>query len=97
MATLHLVRQSAFATNDLLQCIEVVAENDEVVLIDDGCYSLNHPALVKLFDNEINITVKVVEKHALARGIKIPKQITAIKVKTLVELTFYLETVITWQ
>ncbi len=97
MATLHIVRKSAFTTNDFSQCVDFLAKNDELVLVDDGCYNLNHPSLIKLLNSEINTALKVVQKHAQARGINVYEKATAIDMKALVELTFSLDRVITWQ
>jgi len=93
MTTLHLVRQSAFTTNDFYQCIQVVEKNDTVVLIDDGCYNANHPLLLEIKQN--NIVLFIIENHAKARGIC--SNLNKIDMTLLVELTFKNDTVITWQ
>ena len=42
MATLHIVRQSAFTSNYFAQCIAVLGNNDVIAFIDDGCYNMQH-------------------------------------------------------
>ncbi len=95
MTTLHIVRQSAFATNDFAQCLQVVQNSDLIVFTDDGCYNLTHPSLAQV--NE-QVELKVIVEHANARALKLAstKAIT-ITMKQLVALTFQADRVITWQ
>ena len=98
MSTLHLVRQSAFASNDFAQCLSVLDHQDSVVLMDDGCYNLKHPlvdSLIKRVDGSVNINVVV--SHAQARAIEIITAVKAIEISDVVELTFTHKKVITWQ
>jgi tRNA 2-thiouridine synthesizing protein B len=97
MPTLHIVRQSAFNTNDFAQCLEVLRNGDVIVFIDDGCYNLHHK-LINTVDSNAKIQLNVMEKHAQARAIIINKSLyTAINMNTLVELTMTTSRVITWQ
>lgn len=97
MPTLHIVRQSAFNSDDFAQCIQVLRNNDEIVFIDDGCYNLQHP-LMKTISNLANIKLNVIDKHAQARGITIDESLyTSINMGNLVELTLTTNRVITWQ
>ena len=97
MATLHIVRQSAFITNDFFQCVQVLGNEDVIVFIDDGCYNLKH-RLITSIDSELNIQLNVIEQHAGARGIIInDKVFTKTTMKDLVSLTFENTRVITWQ
>ena len=98
MSTLHLVRQSAFASNDFAQCLSVLDHQDSVVLMDDGCYNLKHPlmdSLIKRVDGSVNINV--ITSHAQARAIEIIAAVNAIEMSDVVELTFTHKKVITWQ
>ena len=98
MSTLHLVRQSAFASNDFAQCLSVLNHQDSVVLMDDGCYNLKHTlmdSLIKRVDGTVNINV--VASHAQARAIEIITTVNAIEMSDVVELTFNHNKVITWQ
>ncbi len=97
MAKLHLVRQSAFSTTDFFQCTLTAHNSDTIVLIDDGCYNANHPLLEDIATSKPEIKIYALDKHIIARAIKLPEQIQAIEMKTLIELTFKLDTVITWQ
>lgn len=98
MTTLHIVRQSAFSSNDLAQCISVLEPQDTIVLIDDGCYNLNHELmshLINKLDSAMQITV--IGEHAKARAITPSNTIKSIEMTNVVELTFLHQKVITWQ
>lgn len=98
MSTLHLVRQSAFSTNDLEQCLSVLGQQDSVVLMDDGCYNLKHPLMQGLIKQENGtITIYVISSHAQARAIKKITTINHIDMADVVDLTFNHNKVITWQ
>ncbi len=97
MPTLHIVRQSAFNSDDFTQCIQVLRDNDVIAFIDDGCYNLRHQ-LINTIDNDANIQLNVIEKHAQARGISIDEKLfNLINMNNLVELTLTTSRVITWQ
>ncbi len=97
MATLHIVRQSAFSSNDFFQCLQIVTDNDVIVFIDDGCYNLQH-SLINSIDTNKNIQLKVIEQHANARAIAINEAVfTKVSMGDLVSLTFENSRVITWQ
>ena len=98
MSTLHLVRQSAFTTNDFAQCLSVLDHQDTIVLMDDGCYNLKHnlmDSLIKRIDSSININV--ITRHAKARAIDLIATVNHIDISDVVELTFNHKKVITWQ
>ncbi len=98
MSTLHLVRQSAFASNDFAQCLSVLDHQDSIVLMDDGCYNLKHTlmdSLIKRIDGTININV--IASHAQARAIEPTTEVKRIEMSDVVQLTFNHEKVITWQ
>jgi tRNA 2-thiouridine synthesizing protein B len=98
MSTLHLVRQSAFATNDFAQCLSVLDHQDSIVLMDDGCYNLKHSlmdSLIKRVDGTLSINV--ITSHAQARAIDISAAVQHIEISDVVELTFNHTKVITWQ
>lgn len=97
MPILHIVRQSAFNSDDFTQCLQVLRNNDVIVFIDDGCYNLHHP-LINTIGSEANIQLSVIDKHAKARGITIDESLyTIINMNNLVELTLTTNRVITWQ
>ncbi|MEY8214101.1 MAG: sulfurtransferase complex subunit TusB [Colwellia sp.] len=98
MSTLHLVRKSAFTTNDFAQCLSVLDHQDAIVLMDDGCYNLKH----SLMDNLIKranstITINVITNHAQARAIEALTAVKHIDISDVIELTFNHNKVITWQ
>ena len=97
MPTLHIVRQSAFSSDDFAQCLQVLRNNDVIVFIDDGCYNVHHP-LIHTINRNTSIHLNVIEKHAQARGIGIDKALyTLINMNNLVQLTLTTNRVITWQ
>lgn len=97
MTTLHIVRQSAFNTNDLHQCLQVSRSQDTIVLIDDGCYNLHHKLLIDI-EKDKSIKINVVLEHAKARAIKVNEtRCSIITMSDLVSLTFENKRVITWQ
>jgi len=97
MTTLHIVRQSAFNSDDFVQCIQVLGNNDVITFIDDGCYNLQH-SLISSVDKSLNVQLTVIEQHANARAIAIDEnKVTKITTEDLVTLTFENNTVITWQ
>lgn len=97
MTTLHIVRQSAFNSDDFSQCLQVINDNDVIALIDDGCYNLKHQ-IINNIDRNKNIQFKIVEQHANARSITINEDVAAkITMNDLVLLSFENDRVITWQ
>ena len=96
MSTLHLIRQSAFATNDFAQCLSVVNQDDAIVLMDDGCYNVNH-ALINNLMKQVGDNINIVASHAKARAIEANKTIKLIEMADVVTLTFTHNKVITWQ
>lgn len=96
MATLHIVRQSAFNTNDFAQCINVLCFGDVIALLDDGCYNLQH-TLINNIQNK-NIQISILEEHAQARAVNIDEsRFSKISMDDLVSMTFSNDRVITWQ
>lgn len=93
--TLHLLRQSPFDANDLANCCNILKENDTVVLLDDGCYTLSHSLLSELYNNCTNIFV--IKQHAVSRGLKITSSIQSINITTLNQLIFEHSNSVTWQ
>lgn len=96
MATLHLVRSSAFNSNDFQQCVSLVQHNDGIILLDDGCYNLTHPLLKQAQDKLAN-NIFVIEHHYLARSIEPNPQVTKINMEKLVQLTLNFDKTLTWQ
>jgi len=98
MSTLHLVRQSAFATNDFAQCLSVLDNQDCFILMDDGCYNLKHTLIESLIKRvDASVTIHIIASHAKARAIEATTTIKHIEMKNAVELTFIHNKVITWQ
>jgi tRNA 2-thiouridine synthesizing protein B len=93
--TLHLLRQSPFIHNDIELCCDNLTMNDSIVLMDDGCYTLNHQLLSKLFLNCDN--VYIIKKHALARGLSLNNNTHAIDMTKLNEIIYEHLNSVTWQ
>lgn len=97
MATLHIVRQSAFSTNDFFQCTQILDSHDCVVFMDDGCYNLQHD-LINTINSDEHITLMIMSAHAQARAVTVNEEICShISMAELVTLTFEKDRVITWQ
>lgn len=97
MPTLHIVRQSAFNSDDFAQCLQVLRNNDVIVFSDDGCYNLHHK-LINTIDNKASIQLNVIDKHATSRAITIDENLySIINMNDLVNLTLTTDRVITWQ
>ncbi|MFT5757859.1 MAG: tRNA 2-thiouridine synthesizing protein B [Alteromonadaceae bacterium] len=102
MTILHLVRSSAFSNDDLAQCINNVAHNDEIVLLDDGCYNLKHSLLLALIEHQPMINIHIIKEHAQARALNtnelpLAQRLHCITMTDLVSLTFSSDSVVTWQ
>lgn len=98
MSTLHLVRKSAFTTNDFAQCLSVLDQQDAIVLMDDGCYNLKHPLMDSLIKRaNSTVSINVIANHAKARAVETLTAVNKIQMNDVVELTFNHQKVITWQ
>lgn len=98
MATLHLVRSSAFEKSDLSQCLSVLSKYDGLVLLDDGCYNIRHALMSEFMALLNNQNLFVIEHHFVARGLTLNNNaIQAITPKQLIELTLNFDKTITWQ
>lgn len=95
MATLHIIRTSAFVDNQLALCCNTMKHEDAIVLLDDGIYNLKH----SLVETQRPNTIYTVASHAKARGIAVNEfdGITLITIEQLVSLTCEFEVSITWQ
>jgi tRNA 2-thiouridine synthesizing protein B len=96
MSTVHRERHSAIATNDFAHCFNVVNQNDAIVLMDDGCYNVNHTLINNLL-KQVGDNINLVASHAKARAIEANKMIKLIEMTDVVTLTFIHSKVITWQ
>jgi len=98
MSMLHLVRTSAFQTTDFEQCLNVIQASDTIVLLDDGCYNVNHD-LWQIALSKITLSaLYIIEAHALARAITIDKQnINTLSLDALMTLICETEKSVTWQ
>lgn len=101
MTTLHLVRRSAFETQDFYQCLALLKAEDALVLLDDGCYNLHHQLI-----RQVKQTIYVIKEHAIARAINInthivelpaEQSVEPISMTSLVQMTLSYNNSITWQ
>jgi len=98
MSMLHLVRTSAFQTNDFQQCLNVVQVNDTIVLLDDGCYNLNHDLWQQASKKVASSSLYIIEAHAQARAITIDNNnISTLSLDALMTLICETEKSVTWQ
>lgn len=95
MSTLHIVRQSAFISNDFAQCLQLAQAQDTIVFTDDGCYNLTSPLLETI---EHPLQLMAINEHVKARAIQtFSRKAVIITMKDLVGLTLTANRVITWQ
>ena len=95
MSILHIVRTSAFTCGQLKQCLDTFLETDSIILMDDGCYNINHSLTQNLDEN---VKIYCITEHLTARGIEnSPNNIQLISLKDFLTLTFKHKSSITWQ
>jgi tRNA 2-thiouridine synthesizing protein B len=98
MSMLHLVRTSAFQTDDFQQCLNVVETSDTIVLLDDGCYNLNHNLWQEALNKITLPALYIIEAHAQARAVTIDKtKINTLSLDALMTLICETEKSVTWQ
>jgi tRNA 2-thiouridine synthesizing protein B len=93
MSILHLVRKSAYQSDDLAQCLQLFATQDAIVLLDDGCYNLNHTLLAEITNKQLF----VISEHCQARAVVLAKNQQSIALAQLAPLLFLYDSVMTWQ
>lgn len=94
MATLHLVRTSAYSDNLLALCIDVCQTDDSIIFVDDGCYNLTHSLIHDELIQQLNLYF--IAAHGKARNMK-NADLTAIELDALLSMSFSHNNVITWQ
>ncbi len=88
--TLHIVSQSPYQGSALDECLEIIAADDDVLLIGEGVYACQGPISDRLADHPIY----ALEPDLLARGIK--TTITGIDYQRFVALTVIHPRSISW-
>jgi tRNA 2-thiouridine synthesizing protein B len=68
MAMLHIIRNSGFSSSVLTQCLSMSLPQDSILLMDDGCYNLNHPLLLAALIKQPELKVYFISLHASARA-----------------------------
>ncbi|TWX73813.1 sulfurtransferase complex subunit TusB [Colwellia sp. C1TZA3] len=97
MAMLHIIRNSGFTSSALTQCLDMILPQDSIVLIDDGCYNLNHTLLLKTLTEQRDITVYFISLHADARAQRTTNSLfIATTLTEVVALLFKHNNSITW-
>lgn len=95
MSTLHLLRSSAFHSDNFQLTLSALQKNDALIFIDDGCYCLTHPLFRQCLT--MPITLYAEPEHVNARGLSLPNKVSRLTIAQLVDLTFTYQRVITWQ
>lgn len=91
--TLHILRTSPFSVN--LEDIKQNIKNDDaLIMIDDGCYLLNHPS----FQQYLNSceALYAIKPHILARGLNLNEAVNNIDMKGFTGLIFEYSNSVTW-
>lgn len=96
MSSLHLLRTSAYSSADFLECIGLLKPSDDLILLDDGCYNINHTLLIEAQKKLFN-TPYVVNLHMQARGLSNHNKLNELELSQLLELGFKHKNIITWQ
>ena len=97
MAMLHIIRSSAFTSNALKQCLSMCFSDDSILLMDDGCYNLNHALLLEAQVKQSAKRVYFIGFHASARAQKNTNDtFTAITLTEVIALLFQYDNSITW-
>lgn len=90
--TLHIVNKSPYSSSALSDCIDNLAEGDALLLIEDGVYAINSPALDKIADRP----VYCLKADAEARGLPVPEAVEAIDDARWVELCTRHNPIVSW-
>lgn len=97
MAMLHIIRSSGFTSNALTQCLHMAQPQDSIVLMDDGCYNMQHPLLTEALLKQTEITVYFIALHASARAqISNNESFIPSTIEHVLELLFTHDNSITW-
>ncbi|PUA26500.1 MAG: sulfur relay protein DsrH [Cellvibrio sp. 79] len=101
MSTLHTVNKSSFTHSTLKSCISVCANNDGILLLEDGVFSAlqsapDAEALITL--NEKGVVIYASQDDIKARGLehKIASHIQLTNYEGFVSLTLYHKCIQSW-
>ena len=62
--TLHLIQRSPFSNSALKDCLNIFDPQDNILLMEDGVYGLQHPLL-----QQTQLTVYALQEDISARGL----------------------------
>lgn len=97
MAMLHIIRSSGFSSNILTHCLTMAQPQDSILLMDDGCYNLNHPLLLAAAVKQPELKVYFIKLHADARAQSSDKHtFTPSTLAQMLELIFNHDNSMTW-
>ncbi|WP_085297412.1 sulfurtransferase complex subunit TusB [Cognaticolwellia mytili] len=97
MAMLHIIRNSGFSSSALMQCLSMNLPQDSILLMDDGCYNLNHPLLLAALVKQPALKVYFISLHASARAQKTSNtSFVSSTLDDVLELLFSHDNSITW-
>ncbi len=88
---LHLIQRSPFSNSALKDCLNTIGENDSVLFMQDGTYTLNHPLLV-----DIKNPTYTLLQDSCARGLSTPASTKAIEYDEFVTLCSQHNHVLSW-
>jgi tRNA 2-thiouridine synthesizing protein B len=89
--TLHLIQRSPFSNSALKDCLNILGENDSVLLMQDGTYSLNHPLLAGIKNATYALT-----QDTTARGLTTTASTNTIEYDEFVMLCSQHKHVLSW-
>lgn len=93
---LHLISKSPFTHQALARALSVLAENDCLVLIDDGAYAATAGSTAAGQLTQLPNNCYVLQEDLLSRGITAAENIQPIDYETWVELVFQAQHTVSW-
>ena len=101
MSTLHTVNKSSFTHNTLKSCISICANNDGILLLEDGVFGALHSApdadsLIALHNKGTTIYALSADVKARALEYKIASHIQLANYEEFVALTTHHKRIQSW-
>lgn len=101
MSTLHTINKSPYTNNILSSCLRVCAENDGILLLEDGVFGATSSAptaneLQSLIKNGVKVFVLINDLQARGLEEKLASNIKPIDYNTFVQLTLEHHRIQSW-
>lgn len=101
MSTLHIINKSPYTNNALMSCLKVCAENDGILLLEDGTFGATAPSpgadeLQSLIKNGIKVFALINDIRARGLEEKLAPNIQPVDYNLFVQLTISHRCVQSW-